>query len=178
MMSAWRNCKNIFSRPLFTIIFRPEMLKFRPYSISTGQTMVRFVIYCVLRQMGGKIKIFLSTFLDIKNNIAPLLDPIIDIYVKQIIETNLKLEGSLRKVICNCSKNLFIPVSKDWGAQAFVLILGVPSNTITRSAKQVAMMKSCSTMKPEKSEMITVKIVNKNITQLKVISRLKKKPSF
>ena len=49
MVSAWRNFKNIFSRPLFTIIFRPEMLKFHPYSILTGQTMVRYVIYCVLK---------------------------------------------------------------------------------------------------------------------------------
>ena len=48
MVSAWRNFKNIFSRPLFTIIFRPEMLKFHPYSILTGDTMVRFVIFCVL----------------------------------------------------------------------------------------------------------------------------------
>ena len=32
MVSAWRNFKIIFSRPLFTIIFRPEMLKFHPYS--------------------------------------------------------------------------------------------------------------------------------------------------
>ena len=46
---AWRNFKNIFSRPLFTIIFRPEMLKFHPYSILTGDTMVRFVIFCVLK---------------------------------------------------------------------------------------------------------------------------------
>ena len=37
------------SRPLFTIIFRPEMLKFHAYSILTRQTMVRFVIYCVLK---------------------------------------------------------------------------------------------------------------------------------
>ena len=36
------------SSPLFIIIFRPEMLKFHPYSILTGQTMVRFVKYCVL----------------------------------------------------------------------------------------------------------------------------------
>ena len=36
MACAWRNFKNIFSRPLFTIIFRPEMLKFHPYSILTG----------------------------------------------------------------------------------------------------------------------------------------------
>ena len=41
-----RNFKNIFSRPLFTIIFRPEMLKFHPYSILTGETIVGFVIYC------------------------------------------------------------------------------------------------------------------------------------
>ena len=50
MVSAWRNFKNIFSRPLFTIIFRPEMLKFHPYSILTGDTMVGFVIFCVLRK--------------------------------------------------------------------------------------------------------------------------------
>ena len=39
-----------FSRPLFTIIFRPEMLKFHPYSILTGDTMVGFVIFCVLKR--------------------------------------------------------------------------------------------------------------------------------
>ena len=50
MVSAWRNFKNIFSRPLFTIIFRPEMLKFHAYSILTGDTMVGFVIFCVLSQ--------------------------------------------------------------------------------------------------------------------------------
>ena len=50
MVSAWRNFKNIFSRPLFTIIFRPEMLKFHPHSILTGDTMVRFVIFCVLNE--------------------------------------------------------------------------------------------------------------------------------
>ena len=47
MVSAWRNFENIFPRPLFIIIFRPEMLKFHPYSILTGQSMVRFIIYCV-----------------------------------------------------------------------------------------------------------------------------------
>ena len=36
-------------RPLFTIIFRPEMLKFHPYSVLTGDTMVGFVIFCVLK---------------------------------------------------------------------------------------------------------------------------------
>ena len=49
MASAWRNLKNIFSRPLFTIIFRPEMLKFHPYSILTGDTMVGFVIFYLLK---------------------------------------------------------------------------------------------------------------------------------
>ena len=48
MVSAWRNFKNIFPRPLFIIIFRPEILKFHPYSILTGDTRVEFVIYCVL----------------------------------------------------------------------------------------------------------------------------------
>ena len=56
MVSAWRNFKNIFSRPLFTIIFRPEMLKLHPYSILTGDTMVGFVIFCVLIQ-NSKLKI-------------------------------------------------------------------------------------------------------------------------
>ena len=48
MASTWRNFKNIFSRPLFTIIFRSKMLKFHPYSILTRETMVEFVIYCLL----------------------------------------------------------------------------------------------------------------------------------
>ena len=48
MVSAWRNFKNIFPRPLFIIIFRPEMLKFHPYSILTRDTRVEFVIYSVL----------------------------------------------------------------------------------------------------------------------------------
>jgi hypothetical protein len=43
MASSWRNFKNISSRPLFTIIFRPEMLKFHQHSILTGETMVGFV---------------------------------------------------------------------------------------------------------------------------------------
>ena len=48
MVSAWRNIKNIFPRPLFTIIFRPEIIEYHPYSILTGDTMVGFVIFCVL----------------------------------------------------------------------------------------------------------------------------------
>ena len=57
MVSAWRNFKNIFSRPLYTIIFRPDMLKFHSYSILTGDTMVGFVIYCVLSDMGDTCNI-------------------------------------------------------------------------------------------------------------------------
>ena len=50
MVFTWRNFKNIFSRPLFTIIFRPKILLFFvTYSILTGQTKVEFVIYWVLR---------------------------------------------------------------------------------------------------------------------------------
>ena len=48
-VSAWVNFKNIFPRPLFIIIFRPEMLKFHQCSILTGDTRFEFVIYCVLR---------------------------------------------------------------------------------------------------------------------------------
>ena len=48
MVSTWRNFKNIFSRPLFTIIFRPEKPKFHPNSILTGDSMVGFVIFCVI----------------------------------------------------------------------------------------------------------------------------------
>ena len=63
-MIAWRNFKNIFSRPLFTIIFRPEILKFHPYSILTWETMVGFVIYCVLRYCPTNLGIG-PTFLNI-----------------------------------------------------------------------------------------------------------------
>ena len=48
MEGAWRNFKSIFPRPLFIIIFRPEIVKFHPYSILTGDTTVEFVIYSVL----------------------------------------------------------------------------------------------------------------------------------
>ena len=47
-VSAWRNFKNIFPRPLFIIIFRPEMLIFHPYSILTLDTRIEFVISCML----------------------------------------------------------------------------------------------------------------------------------
>ena len=45
----------IFSLPLFIIIFRPEMLKFHPYSILTGNTMVEFVIFCVLKSLTSEV---------------------------------------------------------------------------------------------------------------------------
>ena len=47
-LPAWRDFKINFSRPLFTIIFRPKMLFFVTYSILNGQTKVEFVIYWVL----------------------------------------------------------------------------------------------------------------------------------
>ena len=62
MESAWRNFKNIFPRPLFIIIFRPEMLKFHPYSILTGDTKVEFVIYCVLNWCWNKRIVFWKNF--------------------------------------------------------------------------------------------------------------------
>ena len=51
MSSAWRNFKNIFSRPLFTIIFRPIMIKFHSYSILTVEGKDDFLIYCMLSTM-------------------------------------------------------------------------------------------------------------------------------
>ena len=39
IVSTWRNFKCILSRPLFAIIYRPEILKFHPYCILTGDTM-------------------------------------------------------------------------------------------------------------------------------------------
>lgn len=60
----------------------------------------------------------------------------------------LKLLGSLLKVMPRSSKNLFIPASRVCGELAVVFTEGSPSNTITRSAKYVAIMKSCSTTKP------------------------------
>ena len=77
MVSAWRNFKNIFSRPLFTIIFRPEILKFHPYSTLTGDTMVGFVIFCVLIE-GMYFKSFLEidnhTFLNKLRNILDVVE--------------------------------------------------------------------------------------------------------
>ena len=63
MVSAWRNFKNIFSRPLFTIIFRTGILKFHPYSILTVDTMVEFVIFCVL----SKVQEFFTYYSDYPN---------------------------------------------------------------------------------------------------------------
>ena len=71
MESAWRNFKNIFSRPLFTIIFRLEMLKFHPYFILTGDTMVGFVIFYVLRFFFRKIIVFKTQMLLYEKQIFP-----------------------------------------------------------------------------------------------------------
>ena len=56
MISAWRNFKIIFSRPLFIIIFRPKTLFFVTYSILTGATKVEFVIYDLLSRWSKKVK--------------------------------------------------------------------------------------------------------------------------
>ena len=76
MVSAWRNFKNIFPRPLFTIIFRPEMLKFHSYSTLTGDTRVEFVIYSVLRIREKHVMNLLLVFTifdDFSGNIPLLL---------------------------------------------------------------------------------------------------------
>ena len=79
MVSAWRNFENIFSRPRFTIIFRPEMLKFHPYSILTGKTMVEFVIYCVLNNFASLTKFRLKKLKNTKK--GQLFEPFIKILI-------------------------------------------------------------------------------------------------
>ena len=86
MVSAWRNFKNIFSRPLFTIIFRPEMLKFHPYSILTGETMVGFVIYCVLSTI---LKKTMLTYLCNKIQIYSLKQILMYFFTNLWVHTNI-----------------------------------------------------------------------------------------
>ena len=62
MVSAWRNFKNIFPRPLVIIIFRPEMLKFHQYSILKGDNRVEFVIYCVLKALLKRKTLVVSNY--------------------------------------------------------------------------------------------------------------------
>mmetsp|Transcript_12730 Transcript_12730/g.47008 ORF Transcript_12730/g.47008 Transcript_12730/m.47008 type:complete len:142 (-) Transcript_12730:1665-2090(-) len=59
----------------------------------------------------------------------------------------LKFVGSLRKVISRTRRNSFMPATSVSGACAVVSSDGVPEYTMTRSARYVAMMKSCSTTK-------------------------------
>ena len=49
MASAWRNFKNIFSRPLFTIIFRPKIVILDTDSILRVKKMYELVKKDVLR---------------------------------------------------------------------------------------------------------------------------------
>ena len=44
-LPAWRDFKNIFSRPLFTIIFRPKILILDTYSILSTKTKYESVAY-------------------------------------------------------------------------------------------------------------------------------------
>ena len=69
MVCAWRNFKNIFSRPLFTIIFRPKILFFVTYSILTGQTKVEFVINWVLTAIYFSMY-FEGTFIYVHSNFS------------------------------------------------------------------------------------------------------------
>ena len=63
MVSAWRNFKKKFPRPLFIIIFRPELLKFHPYSILTGDTMVGCHFLCVKQESVLKIYLYFCALL-------------------------------------------------------------------------------------------------------------------
>lgn len=67
---------------------------------------------------------------------------------RSLLMRGRKLLGSRRKVIPRSCKKRFMPLRRASGVWAVVLTDGLPSKTITRSARYVAMMKSCSTMKP------------------------------
>ena len=67
LVSAWRNLKNIFSRPLFIINFSPKILISCPYSILTGHTKVESVAYQVLKCLSPIYLVYLAANLDEKN---------------------------------------------------------------------------------------------------------------
>ena len=82
MVSAWRNFKNIFFQTTFhqfTIIFRPEMLNFHPYSILTGETIVVFVIYCVLKANNFETKTIGGQYVFFRNKTAEIFPPLLPI---------------------------------------------------------------------------------------------------
>ena len=70
-VSAWRNFKIIFPRPLFIIIFSSEMLKFHPYSILTGDTRVEFATYCVLSKLQKRLRYTFLNYFCIIHEINP-----------------------------------------------------------------------------------------------------------
>ena len=90
----WRDFKNIYSRPLFTIIFRPEMLKFQPYSILTRKTMIRFVMYVLCVKHKSLLKKNLGQFQTNFSKIGLRFDTISLIVAKCTELTELNLDGS------------------------------------------------------------------------------------
>ena len=76
MVSAWRNFKNIFSRPLFTINFRPEMLKFHPYSILTREIKV---VMCVTVSNNCETKTIGGQYVFFRNKTAEIFPPLLPI---------------------------------------------------------------------------------------------------
>ena len=109
MTGAWRDFKNIFSRPQFTIIFlsRTDVLKFHPYSILTGQTMVRFVIYCVLKfiffKMATKIdQIFTVnltfTIVSVKSTVK--IFSILVAFLENMNFKNMSAEIAAKNILC------------------------------------------------------------------------------
>ena len=85
MVSAWRNFKNIFPKPLFIIIYRSEMLKFHPYSILTGDTRFEFVIYGVLCTALPHTHNEISSFLEMLLHTLLLHNIVLFLYVLHFI---------------------------------------------------------------------------------------------
>ena len=134
MVRAWRNFKNIFSRPLFTIIFRPEMLKFHPYSILTGDTMIGFVIFCVFLGVLKQLCLQTQNLGNVQaNRFRVLIDLLINTFSKLYVYKQRCLESPK---FLNCSP-LIIMVTSVKVPRTFFLfnsndhyILYTPSDTM------------------------------------------------
>ena len=114
MANAWRNFKNIFSRPLFAIIFMPEMLKFHPYSILNGNTRVEFIIWSsdFLQRSTQKFAQSSSCFVQLLTLYNELLR-----IARNLLETrkNIKIESrSFYHIICGWFS---------WGSSKFIFSL-------------------------------------------------------
>ena len=132
MVSAWRNFKNIFPRPLLTIIFRPKILFFVTNSILTGQTKVEFVIYWVLITHEKTIS---NIFCDIR----PLYKHIVNSRTQSGTREPRTGSGRSRRQIVDDDSNLndqeeqmkSLMTKANFDRKTFLFGLGIVQNRVT-----------------------------------------------